>query len=260
MKHLSIFLLAFCLLSFSSVPASAVEYTMEAPGFPEYAKSTSVEPVITADRGERSNTDLSKNTALIPPLFGSPSSALPGSGEPLYSFLGSPSLIQPNIVGSVSVGTPPGGNGTGWLEPIIPAYGYTEVTEDMYYSGGYLGRVKIPTLDVNVKLYEGTDSKALSKGAGHFEGTSIWNGNICVAGHNRGANCYFGEIHTLDIGDKITLTTKLGTRTYSVVNIQKVKETDHSMLAATTDNCITLYTCVRNQSTYRWCVRAIESV
>lgn len=33
---------------------------------------------------------------------------------------------------------------------------------------------------------------------------------------------------------------------------------DTAMLAATSENCITLFTCVRNQSAYRWCVRAVE--
>ncbi len=79
-----------------------------------------------------------------------------------------------------------------------------------------------------------------------------------MAGHNRGANCYFGEIHALNLGDKITLTTKLGTRTYSVTGVFKISETDNSLLASTAENCITLFTCVRNQSAYRWAVRAVE--
>ena len=70
--------------------------------------------------------------------------------------------------------------------------GFTEVTDDLYYSGGYLATLKIPSLNVNVKVFEGTSSSVLAKGAGHFEDTSIWSGNVCVAGHNRGANCYFG--------------------------------------------------------------------
>lgn len=32
---------------------------------------------------------------------------------------------------------------------------------------------------------------------------------------------------------------------------------DTSMLDATADNCITLFTCVENQPAYRWCVRAV---
>ena len=72
------------------------------------------------------------------------------------------------------------------------------------------------------------------------------------------ANSYFGEIHTLENGDRITLTTKEGTRTYSVTSVSKISETDNSMLESTSENCITLFTCVQNQPSYRWCVRGVE--
>ena len=110
-----------------------------------------------------------------------------------------------------------------------------------------------------IKIYQGTDSATLKKGAGHFTNTSIWNGNVSLAAHNRGANSYFGEIHTLENGDRITLTTKEGTRTYSVTSVSKISETDNSMLESTSENCITLFTCVRDQREYRWCVRAVET-
>src|SRR5699024_2336507 len=118
--------------------------------------------------------------------------------------------------------------------------------------------LKIPAIGLSVRVYEGTDSKTLAKGAGHFEETSIWDGNVAFAAHNRGVNNHFGKIHTLELGDEITLTTKLGTRTYEVVSVSKVSETDRSVLAASTGNMITLYTCVMNQSAYRWCVQAVE--
>ena len=151
------------------------------------------------------------------------------------------------------------GNTSITVEPSTPTCGYTEVTGDMYYTGDYLGRIKIPSLGVNVKVYQGTDSSALAKGAGHFENTSIWEGNVCIAGHNRGAHGIFGDIHTLKSGDAITLTTKSGARTYSVFSVDKVKETDTSMLGRTVENQITLLTCVTGQSTYRWCVQAMET-
>lgn len=111
---------------------------------------------------------------------------------------------------------------------------------------------------LNVKIVQGTDSAALKKGVGHFEETSIWNGNVGLAAHNRGTNSYFGKIHTLEAGDEITLTTKEGTRTYSVTSVSKISETDNSMLESTSENCVTLFTCVRDQKEYRWCVRAVE--
>ena len=147
---------------------------------------------------------------------------------------------------------------SGTSSVVSASTGYTEVTSDLYYQGGYLATLKIPSIDVNVKVYEGTGSSVLRKGAGHFEDTSIWAGNICVAAHNRGVNAHFGEIHTLDVGDEIILTTKLGKRTYAVTSVNKISEMENSLLAPTAENCITLFTCVRNQSAYRWAVRAVE--
>ncbi|MDE6589709.1 MAG: hypothetical protein K2K53_05060, partial [Oscillospiraceae bacterium] len=43
----------------------------------------------------------------------------------------------------------------------------------MYYSDGSLGTLKIPSIGLTVGVYEGTDSAALLKGAGHFKDTSI---------------------------------------------------------------------------------------
>ena len=136
--------------------------------------------------------------------------------------------------------------------------GYTEVTSDLYYANGSLGTLKIPAIGLSVKVYEGTGSATLAKGAGHFSNTSLWDGNCCIAAHNRGTNNYFGKIHTLESGDMITWTTKLGTRTYEVVSVEKVLETDTSGTAATPDNRLTLYTCVRDQREYRWMVQAVE--
>ena len=137
--------------------------------------------------------------------------------------------------------------------------GWTDVTDDLYYSGGYLGTLKIPAIGLSVRVYQGTDSVTLAKGAGHFPDTSVWDGNVCVAAHNRGVRADFGEIHTLEYGDTITWTTKLGTRTYEVVSVEKVLETDTSGTAAAADNRITLFTCVRDQRAYRWQVQAVES-
>ena len=81
-----------------------------------------------------------------------------------------------------------------------------------------------------------------------------------LASHNRGSSDYFGEIHTLELGDRIILTTRLGSRTYEVTSVSKVSETDRSALAATGGNMITLYTCVRDERDCRWCVQGCEIV
>lgn len=254
--------MALCL----SLPASALEVTVDVPAGPEYASSTSVVPINTADCGEERNEDVSKNAALIPPSFGSFTSNLPGSGDPLTPNLTGTGLVASGcILGGITSVVYPGSSTASpdairveVIDNPSEVFGFTPTTVDLCYNGGHLGTLKIPRLGVNVKVYQGTDSSTLAKGAGHFPDTSIWQGNVAIAGHNRGANCYFGEIHTLSLGDTITLTTKLGTRTYAVTSVSKVSETDNSMLAATSFNQITLITCVRGQSSYRWCVQATE--
>ena len=261
MKRNACILAALAISAVLTIPAGALEYTIEAPDGPDFGTPTSIEVVQTADRGEAKNEDRSKNAALIPPAFGSATSDLPGSGDYLTPNLSPGGMpVTGAVIGGSTAVVYPSHNTTTTVSGNSVSSGFTEVTDDLYYSSGYLGTLKIPDIDLSVKIYQGTDSKTLAKGVGHFEETSFFNGNMALAAHNRGVNNYFGKIHTLSLGDKITLTTKLGTRTYEVVSVSKVSETDRSSLVPTTDNRITLYTCVRNERDQRWCVQAVERV
>lgn len=257
--------LTLCLSAALALPASALEYTVDAPGDPDYGTPTSVEVIHTADGGALKNEDVSKNAALAPPSFGSPSADTPGTGTYLTPDLAPGSMAVGTMTGGSlpivfppALTTPLGGAGSaGNTADPGSSGGYTYVTDDLYYSGGSLGTLKIPAIDLSVKIYQGTGSGTLAKGAGHFTDTSIWDGTVALAGHNRGVNNHFGKIHTLELGDKITLTTKLGIRTYQVTSVSKISETDRSAMTPTGENRIVLYTCVMNQSTYRWCVQAV---
>ena len=285
MKRLHIFLSVLCLTAALIIPASAaepMEYSFSGTGDPEYGKATSIEVVHTPDGGAMKNEDVSKNAALAPPAFGSCSADTLNTGTPLTPNLapGYQAAAGAAVNSSSAVIQPPDMTGTAVADNSSGAVyvpgastltmttsqntststGYMEVTDDLYYSGGHLGTLKIPAIGVNVKVYEGTDSKALAKGAGHFTETSIWDGNVALAGHNRGTHGIFDDIRTLNLGDQITLTTRLGTRTYAVTSVSKVSETDRSALAASTQNMLTIYTCVRDQSAYRWCLQAAEVV
>ena len=63
------------------LPASAMEMSIEAPSGPEYGKPDSIEVIHTTDGGKRKNEDISKNAALIPPGFGTPSADTLHTGE-----------------------------------------------------------------------------------------------------------------------------------------------------------------------------------
>jgi len=278
MKKCLMLLAACCLLAALSFSAGALEYTFDSPSTGDFGTPTSADDTIR--EREDPNTDKSKNSALIPPGFGSPISYLPNSGEFLTPNLAAdgplnnPSLmgtaggsnttaggaaVLPGPVGSVSSVPAAFSTASAASDPTSTS-GYTEVTADSYYSNGSLGTLKIPAIDLTAKIVQGTTSTALAKGVGHFTNTSIWDGNVSLAAHNRGTNTIFGKIHTLENGNRITLTTKEGTRTYAVTSVSKISETDNSMLEATSDNCITLFTCVRDQREYRWCVRGVEVV
>ena len=254
MKWKALCLTAVLLAAACITPVGALEYTMDAPDDYLFARPTSDDTIY---EWEDPNVDRSKNVALVPPGFGTPTSYLPGSGTALTPNLVPGALDGGGLVSQVgSVTYPTVDMGSGWTGTT--STGWTDVTSDLYYSGGYLGTLKIPSIDLSVKVYQGTDSSTLMTGAGHFPDTSIWDGNCCIAGHNRGVRDDFGDLHTLDPGDTITWTTKLGTRTYEVVSVEKVLETDTSGTAATTDNRLTLFTCVRDQRAYRWQVQAVE--
>ena len=263
MKRVISTCLTLCLSAALALPASALDYSIDAPGNPDYGDPTSIEVVHTADGGAMKNEDISKNAALIPPSFARASGDAVGTGADLSTNLAPGGMAVGTISGgNMPIVFPPtsgedtGNTSSGSSGGSSTSGGYTYVTDDLYYSGGYLGTLKISAIGLSVKIYQGTGSSTLAKGAGHFTDTSIWDGTVALAGHNRGVNNHFGKIHTLEIGDKITLTTKLGTRTYKVTSVSKVSETDRSAMTPTGEDRIVLYTCVMNQSAYRWCVQA----
>lgn len=158
-----------------------------------------------------------------------------------------------------SAGTGPGGGGGGGsgtaVTPSTPSY--TSV-QGMAYKNGSIGTVKIPRLGISVPVWEGETTASMAKGLGHYSSTSAWQGNVGVAGHNRGAKYNIGSIKNLVAGDIITYTTIYGTRTYQVTMVKTIANNDWSYLQGTADNRITLTTCLENQPAKRICVQAVE--
>ena len=246
-------LIAMFLLLFST-PAFASSYNFENEPL-DFGRDTSFEPVEVLEVRETTNIKRNKDSAFIPPTFGSRSADTPSTGE----------LLTPNISGVEPMKL------SGNANPSVPfasgnyVESYTEVyapsytnADEIKQSDGSIGRLKIDKLGLNVKVYEGESLASLKKGVGHFSVTSAWNGNVAMAGHNRGTNAYFGQIHNLKNGDIITYSTTLGTRNYSVYSVEQVHETDVSRLGRTQENIITLITCVRNVPEKRWVVTARE--
>lgn len=119
-----------------------------------------------------------------------------------------------------------------------------------------IGVIEINKIGFRGLVYKGTSLDTLSKGVGHFESSPYLNGNVCLAAHN--TSQYWAKLYTLEIGDKITYTSFLGTKEYKVIESTQIQETDWSKLSNTTENLLTLITCVKGKPALRLCVQALE--
>ncbi len=277
--------MALSLLTFTQ-SASAINYTVTKDPFKDYAQADSYTPPIVVGEVNPFTTDVSKNAAYIPPVFGSYTADTLNSGV----------LLTPNLVGTPPVYTSPatgatmgtGGSSsysTGGTDTDSSFYPPTSVTPDvdsgttsgsssgttsnvpqftssegMIDSDNKIGHLVVESIGIDFPVYEGTEESSILYGAGHFDWMSAWDGNVGLAGHNRGVNNNFGDIHNLAYGDIIKYTTIYGTRSYAVESITKIYCTDFSLLDVTTDNRISLVTCVMNESDYRWVVQGVEVV
>ena len=133
--------------------------------------------------------------------------------------------------------------------------------QELERSDNVIGKLIIPRIEVEAPVKDGTSPDVLREAIGHFSSSSYWNGNVCLASHNRGTYAhYFEKINELNIGDEITYQTQMGTRIFKVESINVIDESDISVLKNTKNNYLTLITCVKNQPESRLCLKAIEKI
>lgn len=133
---------------------------------------------------------------------------------------------------------------------------------NLEYNDNSTGTIEIPKIGLVAPIKEGTDLETLAQYVGHFSNSSVWDGNVALAAHNRGTSVkhYFDRINELVNGDTIIYKTKLGERSYKVISSKEIEHTDWSVTEsnANENNTITLITCIRNQPEKRLCVVAEE--
>jgi sortase A len=111
--------------------------------------------------------------------------------------------------------------------------------------GSGVALLKIPAIDLEQVVLEGTSVKDLKRGPGHYPGTPLPGqpGNAAVAGHRTTYGAPFFKLGRMAIGDQIEVTTKTGKYLYRVSRIFRVSPDDSSPLLPTTNNFLTLTTC-----------------
>ncbi|MBR0427826.1 MAG: class D sortase [Clostridia bacterium] len=119
--------------------------------------------------------------------------------------------------------------------------------------------IEIPSIYLKAPIKESTNMEILNEYIGHFEDTSKTKGNIGLAGHNRGyKNNYFENLNKVQKGEEIKYKFNDFEKIYIVQSIEIIKSTNWSFLENTTENKLTLITCVENRPDERLCVQAIE--
>ena len=122
-----------------------------------------------------------------------------------------------------------------------------------------IGTLEIEKINLAGKLKEGSTKEVLKDYIGHIEETPIYDGNVCLAAHNRGNKySYFAKLNQLQNGDEIIYKTDFFEKHYIVDVVKVIDETDWSLLEETEEEKITLITCVKNQKSKRLCVQAVK--
>ena len=259
MKKILTFALAVSMMASLAASASALEYSIAPPKDFDFGRDTSIEVIHTTDVG-------------APVMGGEADVAVPDGGVlEVPDALGKRLAVRPLIDSHAQIQS-------GDLQPAEGAVFVVEVARHLREQHGGLITAAAIHRAAGCDNAGGTAANDRT-GRGNTTGGKVgrqvfagMEGVHALRAENRrnergifahigvfhGTASYFGQIHTLGIGDKITLTTKLGTRTYKVTDVFKVSETDRSGLADSGENMLTLYTCVRNQRDQRWCVTAAE--
>lgn len=157
-----------------SICAFAADYTFDTAADTDYYPSTSYEDTYgTAYHyGSKNLVDYQ-----IPELpYGVLSTTQTGVMEKLRL----PGLQQ--TVGGSATGIYGVDSGVGIpaVTPVIPSYqepAYTSA-KDMERKDSSIGTLKIPSLDINMKVLEGETNESMKKGLGHYSSTSAWDGNM----------------------------------------------------------------------------------
>ena len=125
-----------------------------------------------------------------------------------------------------------------------------------------LAILRIPRLELEVPVYDGTTDAVLDLAAGRIEGTALPGtvGNVGIAAHRDG---FFRILKDLKEGDALVLDTPIATEKYRVEWIRITTPDDVSVIDATPKPAVTLVGCFpfyhRGPAPQRFIVRAVPA-
>ena len=112
-----------------------------------------------------------------------------------------------------------------------------------------IGVISIPSIDVELPIYAGTNEEILQKGAGHLEGTSLPIGGesthtVITAHSGLPTARLFTDLQKVKMGEKFYIDNIAGTLAYEVDHIDVIDPSDFSQLLVVPEkDYATLLTC-----------------
>jgi sortase A len=108
--------------------------------------------------------------------------------------------------------------------------------------GSVIGSLSIPRLKRVIPIVEGTGTKELKKGVGHYIGSVLpgVSDNSVLAGHR---DSVFRNLGDVKLGDLLTVKTSYGSFVYEVHKIRIVTANDRTVIVPTPEAVLTLSTC-----------------
>ena len=109
-------------------------------------------------------------------------------------------------------------------------------------TGGLVGMLDVPRLNLVTPVIEGDDDKTLQRAVGHLPDTPLpWqDGNSAIAGHRDGL---FRPLRDIEVGDEIRFRTSRAEYRYRVIETSVVAPDDVSVLEKRSQPLLTLITC-----------------
>lgn len=134
--------------------------------------------------------------------------------------------------------------------PRPDAAGDTAYNEELSIeTGGPMARLRMPSFDIDLPIYHGTDEATLARGVGHLRESSLPVGgqgtHAVLTAHNgfTGARM-FDDLHSVEIGDTFSVTAMGERRDYRVDAIEVVAPDQlDSLRQAPGHEYVTLVTC-----------------
>lgn len=106
-----------------------------------------------------------------------------------------------------------------------------------------IGTLRIPSVDIEVTVYQDDNPQNITRGGGHYLGSFLpgQGGNILIAGHR--SRAVFYNFKALEPGDLVYFETTYGYYVYQVDRFQIIEGSDDSIAAETAVEQLTMYTC-----------------